>query len=270
MPFDLGDTWPLTAEVTDPNGLPTNAVTATLTITKPDGSTITPTVTNPPDVTGTYVYDYVPDTPGMYSARWLFTFVGGLTAAYTDALDVRPEPALILSLADAKAHLNITSTDNDEELRSWLESITAVIEHKVGPVVVRTYTARVDGWRWVLPYTPVVALTSITPSLPTGTEVLAADLLVDATSGVVQRLDGANLTGGPWEIVYTAGRPVIPANITHAARIILKHLWETQRGGPRRPTMGGDDGTFDPSFHFSIPRRALELLEPHMLGPGFA
>lgn len=272
MPLDLGDTWTLNADAKDANEALANAQTVALTISRPDGTVDSPTVTNPPAVTGRYTHNYVPAAAGRYGARWVFTFAGGFTAAYTDAADVRPaEPALIVSLADAKAHLNITSSDHDDELRSWLESVTEVIEHKVGPVVVRSYTERAyNGAPFVLSHYPLVSITSVTPVFATGTAVDVADLELDELNGVVRRADQATFSGGPWEITYKAGRPVIPANISHAARIILKHLWETQRGGARRPTMGGDDGTFEPGYTFSIPRRAVELLEPDMRYDGFA
>ncbi len=272
MPFDLGDTWTLRAEAKDANGVLANADTVALTISLPDGTVASPSVTNPPAVTGIYVHNYVPATAGRYGARWVFTFADGLTAAYTDAADVRPaEPALIMSLADAKAHLNITSSTHDDELRSWLESVTEVIEHKVGPVVVRTYTDRVwGGSLFALSHYPVVSITSVTPVYSSGLAVDVADLEINEHGGVVSHSDEIGFTGGPWDVTYKAGRPIIPANISHAARVILKHLWETQRGAPSRPTMGGDDGTFDQGFSFSIPRRAVELLEPHMRYDGFA
>lgn len=272
MSFDLGDTWALAADVRDQNDALTNVESVALTIVKPDRTIDNPAVTNPPAAVGRYEHDYVPAVAGRYAARWLFTFAGGLTAAHTDVLDVRPaEPGLILSLADAKAHLNITSTDNDDELRSWIESVTEVIEHKVGPIVVRTYTDRVDNAEaWVLWNSPVVAITSVTAVHTDGAVIDTALLDIDSTAGIIRRLSRGHFTGGPWNITYTAGRPIIPANIGHAARIILKHLWETQRGGVRRPPMGGDDGTFDAGHSYSIPRRALELLEPHLTGPGMA
>lgn len=272
MPLDLGDTWTLRADAKNVNDVLANATTVALTIVRPDGTVDTRTVANPPTVTGQYVHNYVPAAAGRYGARWVFTFADGLTAAYTDAADVRPaEPALIMSLADAKAHLNITGSTNDEELRSWLESVTEVIEHKVGPVVVRTYTERVwGGMLFALSHYPVISITSITPVYSSGLAVNLADLEINEDGGVVSRSDQIEFSGGPWDITYKAGRPIIPANISHAARVILKHLWETQRGGARRPTMGGDDGTFDAGFSFSIPRRAVELLEPHMRHDGFA
>lgn len=271
MPLDLGDTWTLTAEAKNANDVLANATTVVLTISRPDGTIDTPTVTNPPTVTGQYTHRYVPTAAGRYGARWVFTFNDGLTAAYTDAADVRPaEPALIMSLADAKAHLNITSGTHDDELRSWLESVTEVIEHKVGAVVVRTYTDRVGaGSQFALAHYPVVSVTSVTPVYASGSAVAVDDLEVMEASGVVRRADETAFTGGPWDVTYKAGRPVIPANIAHAARIILKHLWETQRG-TRRATMGGDDTTFDSAFSYSIPRRAVELLESHMRYDGFA
>ncbi len=105
---DLGDIIPLTVQVRDQDGLPTDATTVTLTITEPDGSTVTPTVTNPPAVTGLYENDYVPTQIGRHLIRWVTV---GPNAAFTDTVDVRDLSARsIMSLAAAKTHLNMTSS----------------------------------------------------------------------------------------------------------------------------------------------------------------
>jgi hypothetical protein len=66
--------------------------------------------------------------------------------------------------------------------------------------------------------------------------------------------------------VYVAGRSVIPANYTEAAKIIIKHLWSVQQ----TPGMGSS-GAFNPfgaadvsssiaGAGYAIPNRAAELL----------
>lgn len=276
MPFDLGDTVRLAADSKDAGGTLTNATGVTLTITLPDGTTASPAVTNPPAQTGKYTYDYPTVQAGRHAARWVFT---GPASAYTDSFDVREQtPPLILSLADAKAHLNKSSSvvTDDEELRGWIESVTAGIEHLAGMCVRRTVIEKHDVpshgvHTLALRRTPVLSLTSLVAVLSGGTTYTVTDLDMDGPTGIVQRRDGARLYG-PLRATYVAGRVVVPANLTAAARIILQHLWRTQQG-PGRPQLG--TGDFDvteqvPGFGYAIPNRALQLLEPHRLPPGVA
>lgn len=269
MPFDLGDTVRLTASSRDADGTLTTAATAVLTVTLPDGTTVTPSVPAPVPA-GAYTVDYVTTQAGRHSVRWVFTTPAN---AYTDSFDVREAaPPAILSLADAKKHLNKTSTTDDDEIRGWVESVTAGIEGLCGPVTVRTVTERHEGRRVpmiCLRHTPVLSLTSVVAVLDGGTSYTVADLDLDAATGVVQRKDGGTLTG-PLRVTYSAGRRIVPANITSAAKIILQHLWQTQQG-PGRPQLGGGDYSVTepvPGFGYAIPNRALQLLEPHRLPPG--
>jgi hypothetical protein len=55
----------------------------------------------------------------------------------------------------------------------------------------------------------------------------------------------------------------VPAPFGEAGRIILEHLWQTQRGPSARPTLGGEETVALPGFGFAIPNRAAELLSPY-------
>ncbi|MEV6477621.1 hypothetical protein [Streptomyces sp. NPDC051657] len=272
MPYDLGATVRLTAECQDPGGTLTTADTATLTVTLPGGATATPAAAE--TAPGTYQADYVSSAPGRHTVRWVFT---GPADAYTDSFDVRPlAPPTILSLADAKRHLKLqpTRSDRDDEIRGWTESITRGIEGLCGPVVVRTVEERHDARQAdtiVLRHVPALELTSITPLQPAapGHDVDSLDL--DPDTGVVRRIHGGTFSG-LLLCIYTAGRPIVPANITAAARIIVQHLWRTTQG-PGRPQLGtGDFDVTEPmiGFGYAIPNRALQLLEPDRLPPGVA
>lgn len=130
--WDLGDTVPLTFTVTDGQGVLVNATTAALAITLPDATTLAPapTVTNPS--TGQYRYDYVPTVSGLHIVRWAAT---GPAAAFADVVDVRPVgEASVVSLADARAHLNVTigRTVDDEELRPVLLASVERVERHLG------------------------------------------------------------------------------------------------------------------------------------------
>ncbi|WP_236241160.1 hypothetical protein [Streptomyces sp. CC228A] len=272
MPYDLGATVRLTAECRDPDGTLTTAATAVVTVTLPDGTTATPTVSE--TSTGVYEAEHVTTAAGRHTVRWVWT---GPAAAYTDVLDVRPEaPPAVISLADARAHLNLTGTRDDDEVRYWNTVATRVVEYYVGPVVVRTvveqHTLR-SVPTVVLRRTPVLELTAVDPVLTAGSGYDPGDLGVDTATGEVYRLDGGRLTGR-LRFTYTAGRTVIGENITGAARIILEHLWRTQRAGRRGGLAGGgEDYSVTepiPGLGYAVPNRALQLLEPDRLPPGVA
>jgi hypothetical protein len=269
MPYDIADSVPIAWDVKDSAGALSNAATAALTITLPDGSTATPPVTNPPSVTGQYRVTYVPILEGLYSWRAVTT---SPNTAYQDVFGVRGavSPAL-MSLADAKSQLKITSTTDDDKLREYLEATTEIVESYVGPVVSRSHTARVRGYRCTipLPHTQVTAITAIT-DVQTGTNpITLSDLTINTQAGVISYKSGAAFLAGPLDITYTVGRSVVKANWTLAAKIIVKHLWDTQLGN--LPSIQGDDGGYVVTGSgFTVPYRAIGLLQADRVPAGFA
>jgi hypothetical protein len=277
VPFDLGDTVRLTADCKDAGGTLANATTVVLTITLPDGTTSTPAVTNPPAVTGRYTLDYTTVQAGLHRVRWLFTTPNN---AYTDALDVREAvPPLLFSLADAKAKLRIGAAVivDDDDLRAAAEATTRAVEYFTGPIVRTSYTDVVSGGHEsvLLTRAPVLSLTSITAVTSYQVAVPFAVLDVDGTSGVVRRTDGLTFPSGSYRLAYIAGRTILSANISLAARIILQHLWRTMYGGSRARSSlgGGDDYSVSepiPGLGFAVPNRALQLLQSDRQPEGMA
>lgn len=264
--IDLGDVHPLTIDIADADGAAANATTVTLTITLPDLTTATPSVSNP--TTGRYQYDYPTTQSGRHVARWVAT--GSNAGSYVEQFDVREtSPGYIVSLADAKRHLNIPLGDStsDEELRGFIEAATPVVEDVVGPVVARAYTeVHASGSLLVLGYSPVITLTSLVPVLTNGTTYEVADMDVDSEVGVVRRLDGGRFCG-PIRVVYRAGRVIVPANISQGAKEVIRHMWDTQRGhSGARPGFGEEEFVTTGSG-FTVPRRVMELLAPHKRAP---
>lgn len=275
MPWDLGDTVPLTTEVTDAAGALVPATGVLCTIGLPDGTTVQPSVSNPS--TGRYTVDYVPTIPGRHTERWTST---SPATARSDTFDVRAAtPAYILSIADAKTHLNIpaASTVHDEELRAFVEALTTVIEGPdgLGRTVVRraVVESRKVGWATTylaLHHVPVISLTSIT-DLDGATVWNIADFNLDPDTGVVTVLTGRTPLSGLVQLTYLAGYQVIPGNVTLAAKMCLQEWWRTQRadrGGPR--FAGGpnqDDATLRAGWGMSllIPE-ARQLLGPPLQG----
>lgn len=167
----------------------------------------------------------------------------------------------ILTLAQAREALNLTTTAYDAEVLDYVDAVTDLIEAYIGPVSVQTFTQTLYGDdTFLLSQLPVVSITSIGGTL---TGALAYDvtrLTVNPTSGEVRRIDRGTFGGGPYTIVYTAGRTVIPPRVLQAARVLLQHLWRTQRGsGTARPG-SGDGGTDTFGQSFTMPNRVMELL----------
>lgn len=181
----------------------------------------------------------------------------------------------LLTLAEAKAQLDLDTTAQDTELQAYIDSLTAVIERYTGPVENRAVSEVIEGRSITvcLTHVPVVSLTSVVPVLTGGQAITVADLHLDGTTGVVRRLNGGTFYGGLWTWAYTAGRGSVPPTINLAARILLQHLWRTQYGAARGSSGGGDDYSVTepiPGFGYAVPNRVLELLEPYRLPPGVA
>ncbi|MER8004985.1 hypothetical protein [Streptomyces sp. NPDC094149] len=274
MSYDLGAVVPLSTTVKDGTGAPANAGNMTLTITLPDNTT---TVVDPvaPASTGVYRYGYPAVQAGRHQVRWLAT--GANATADTDVFNVRPPaPPMLFSLADAKKKLDIpaTSTADDAELREFIEATTFAVEYFVGPVARRTVQQVVTGNRdaLVLHTTPVIALTSVTAVQSWQMAIDLADLDVDTNTGVVRRNDSLCFPVGDYRLVYTAGRQLVPANVELAGKLILQHLWRTNFGAARGPSVSDDFLATEqvPGFGYAIPNRALQLLQADRDFGGFA
>jgi hypothetical protein len=67
--------------------------------------------------------------------------------------------------------------------------------------------------------------------------------------------------------VHTVGRAIVPERYQHAAKELLRHLWDTQRGeleaGPLSAS-SGETFTTSAGWAFSIPNRVLEMLADDM------
>lgn len=268
MSIDLGDVYRLTFRNFTPAGDLASADTVGLTITKPDESqeVITPIVASS---TGVYTFDYTAVQEGRHRARWLAQ--GTNPGAYVDVFDVRPlNPGYLISLPDAKAHLNMSAgnTRDDEELRGMLEAVTSVVERHRNEVIARRTVVETDvmgtSCRLVLQHHPVISLTSIVDQNGAAQDI--SNWVLDRQNGVLTRYSYAG-AGQNYTVTYVAGYTQIPAHYLLAGKIILAHLWQTQRvqSVGQAPTLGGqsrrDEQIVTPSgLGFAIPHRAIELL----------
>jgi len=232
---------------------PQNATAVVYTVTLPDGSTATPAVT----AVGSGVYTATGPTSqaGRYLETW--TATGTNADVVTNTYDVRASTSTwILSLEDARASLNMTKTTNDRELMDYIDSVTTLIENRIGPVIPRSFTETVYGadalW---LSNLPVTAITSITGVLSGAWVISAANMTFDPITGVIQLINRMGFND-EYTVVYTSGRGLTPA-IMQAARITLQHLWLNQRGSGGGREADAYTGTF------SLPNAAREYLDPY-------
>jgi hypothetical protein len=249
--YDPGDTVELTysPERADAN------TTAVLTLELPDGTSETPTVSGPTD--GQFVVSYVPEQAGRYGVRWVASAPADATS---DVFDVREQfPRYLLSLADAKRHLNITSSRHDEELRGHVEAATGAVEYYLGQAVVRRpVTERLSlsrASRIMLERFPVISVTSATLD---GDEADVSEWYVSP----VGALELSSAMSGELEVTYVAGRSIIPAEYLRAAEMIVEGLYKSQRkpaAGP--PASPGGMAELEPDdYGVVIPPKARELL----------
>ncbi|MFI6296708.1 hypothetical protein ACIBEJ_34320 [Nonomuraea sp. NPDC050790] len=241
-------------------GILVSPASISLTILQPDNTTAGP-FTPINDGTGLYHYDFTVVQAGRHIARWVTSAPNGVDEEPFDVAAQWAE-AGIFSLTAAKKQLNIDLDDHsdDEEIADFVRSVTIGCERYVGALVRAAHVEKHDGGhRLALNHTPVLELTSVVAVETGGAGQDVADLDVDGPTGIVQRRDGARMCG-PLRVAYVAGRTAIPANASQAGRIILQHMWETQRGQQGGVSFGGSDEVWDPRFGFSIPRRAQELL----------
>lgn len=172
----------------------------------------------------------------------------------------------LLSLAEAKAALNITATTYDAELQDYIDGAIAAVEFVCGGVI-STATTEVVRAVGAIPLgtTPVISLTSVTGDLTGARDV--TELRVNTASGVIRaKANYPAIAEDTYTVVYASGRATAPPAMKQAAKVILKHQWSTQRGpAARRPNP--DEGTFVPGLGFAIPNAALQMLAPYDRGP---
>jgi hypothetical protein len=241
-----------------------------VTILLPDGTTSDESGNAVRESTGVYYLDYEPALVGNYGVYWVTTGVNAGTLE--DAFNVEDLTiAAPVSLSEVKDHLNMAPTrlESDDELRAFINSATAAIEARVGPLtrrqVTETHNGGVSGI--LLNSPPALSVTSVTEN---GTTVSPSGYRLSPGGGVLTRVNGytksvwtdgfANVT-----VTFTAGRTSIPADIRQAVLELVRHLWTTQRGqqGNRR------QDEFIAGQGYTMPNRVLELIAPYEL-PGIA
>ena len=167
----------------------------------------------------------------------------------------------IVTLNEVKDHLDKTDSKDDAELLDFIQATTRVVEQYVGVILPRTVVERHAGGTYIqLLKGPVLSVTSIEGFLePLSTAITSGDYMLDGENSRIYATSPYGFTGGPYKVTYQAGRSFVQPNWRAAAKIIVAHMWTTQRGNlSRLPQV--DEAALPPGFTYSVPRKALELL----------
>lgn len=286
--YPLGQPVTIPVTVRDRTGALADAGTLTILVklAQADGTWLTTgTYTTPAhDSLGTYHQD-IPAADLTAAGHYQYTATSTGTGAGVafgdfDVFDPYAETA-VLPLQDAKDALNIpqSNTASDAELQSYIATIQSNLERATGgPLVNKTITERTEmtGGQTVIAVRqrPLVSVTAII-SASGGAIDISAGLDLDANAGLIRRKLGLPFYGPffVWlpmvNVTYIAGWGVsVPAAFNSFARIVIQHLWSSQRGPAVLP-MGAEQMTTVPGFGFAIPNMAAELLNGSMNGIPF-
>jgi hypothetical protein len=218
---------------------------------------------------------------GHYSYVWTSTGTGAGVSPPADFDIIDPFEVSVLPLQDAKDALNIpqATTTSDTEIASYIATIESSLERATGgPIVNRVVTERSEMMQnqTVIPVRqrPLVSVTSIATASGSAIDI-SGGLDLDVNAGLIRRKLGLPFYGPffTWLPVcyptYVAGWGTsVPAAFNSFARIVLAHLWSSQRGPAALP-MGGGEMVSVPGFGFAIPNMAAELLNGSQNGVPF-
>jgi len=277
--YDLGDKVYLSWNTVDSSGTAVNPGTVTLNITLPDATTVS--VTTSTSVTGTYTGSYQPTLVGRHILAWSAT--GSYPQAFSDIFEVRDINDIgIVGYDEVLEFLNIPSASaNENEVRRFIDASTDLAETYVGQVLGRrTYTSELyDGGGEFIRIRNPKAI-SISSVYENGDLVSSSAYALDYTGQRLYRIGSGSLYAtnsyGYWaqgmnnlSITYVAGYVNPPMSAKQGVLEIIRHLWQTQRGGMNvmSRALGGDELYQAPTY--SLPRRAMELLDPTSF-PGLA
>lgn len=174
----------------------------------------------------------------------------------------------VLTTTEVREHLGglTVSAASDVRLQSFIDRAEAAVTRRCGPLVSTAVTARVTsgGDGLALPQYPVQSLVSVAPV--GGSAYVLSDLYV-TPGGVVQwAVMGSSLAAGRYDVTWNAGwaatAAAVPADLKLGVLELIRHLWDSQRGGESR-SRGGEQEQRGPGFAF--PNRVIELLEPYLM-----
>ena len=170
----------------------------------------------------------------------------------------------VTTLVEAKTFLNLSTTQHDTELQTFVDRAEALVAERCGPLVAAPrsgrYTAGRDGL--ALPVYPIRSLTSVTP-VGGGTSLTVGDLYA-GDDGVVEMAAGGYFPPGRYDVAWIAGHAddaaTVPPDLKLGVLELIRHLWDTQRGASRTRT---DAGT--PGAAYIFPYRVEQALGPYTM-----
>lgn len=264
-PVVMSGTW------TDSTGAAVDPTSPTLTITHPNGTTTTPALVH--GVTGYYSYTYTATEYGFH--HWVIASnLGGVE----DSFNVTSTTSwTLVSLADAKGHINDPDSADDAEMRDKLRAATSWVNTSCGYSIPTTITETVTvplggASSMVLNQWPVLSVTSITPvvttiGVPTPDVTKVA---INADSGIITLSTGLSLYG-TYNVVYVAGRrdatgaTYVPDDLQELTLLLFGWLWETQRGSSTGYAgLSDDDEAEGGRYGHPLPSRAEAILDDYL------
>lgn len=172
-----------------------------------------------------------------------------------------PSPPLV-TLEEAREYLGKTTVADDSTLERLLSVASMAAEEYadawLGPSQ-QTFTRSCDGRRGVILRRPIRSVTSVTLS---GVALTTGSWCLNSADGILYRgpVPGAGMwpVGADNLVVICEVGPTEPSPMDkHAVFEMLRHLWETQRGGPDR-SVRGDEWTS--ALGYTFPNRVMGLL----------
>lgn len=179
----------------------------------------------------------------------------------------------LLTLTEVKDHLNITGTGSDAELTTFAARAEGAVAARCGPLVSTSVTTRVRGHGSSLApkVTPILTLTSVTPVAGTALTLALLHTPENGLRGrrVIEFLDGTWFGSRWYDVVYNAGHGAtagdVPADLKLATLEMVRHMWETQRGGSVRPGSRPSEAMSNtiPGAAYLFPFRVEQLIAPY-------
>ena len=165
-----------------------------------------------------------------------------------------------ITLIEAKAYLNMTSSADDAELTRFIAAACAACErhrdHRIGEETV-TEEFQVDDPT----FTVSLSATPIIDVIAVENDAHSWDLSTLRVRRNLGRLISRDVAfEGAVEVTYSAGFAEVPADWKQAALVLLAHLWSTQRRATAGPRPGRGEDDYNPGTAYSLPYRVQELL----------
>ncbi len=184
----------------------------------------------------------------------------------------------LISLADAKAFLKITTVNEDAIVGDLVNGVSNLVSSFVGHKLLEaTYTEYYDGdgtEELILKNFPVTTLSSLNDdpqrafASPTAKNI-AADTMLDGAAGIVRLWNNGGIfqrARGNVKAVYTAGYTLLtmPYDIQLAVRKMVAFLYRssyaTPKIGVQTETIGDRTTTY---FNDELPKDIAAMLKPY-------